>query len=423
MAGLIAAACLAEHVEEVVLVERRAPRPDASIAPQGGLPHVLLLAGLRVIEETFPGVGGELREAGADGGGPDPTRVPGRWVAAGRRRDHLVFAGNTYRPAMASRALLESRLRERVRALAPVTMVGDTATRLAVADDRRAAGVHLRERGLVEADLVVDASGRGAPLAGTGEVPAPPVSEVVVDVRYTGFVVERRAADFDSGCFAVVQNTRAIPRTGFALPHEGGAWQVMLGGYFGEQAPTDRAGAVAFARTLADPVLAEVVSRPDLAPPRRYRFRSSLRRHWERVPRPLQGYCPIGDAVASFNPVYGQGMSSAALQARALGDLVGRYGTDPGLAARVARATSRVVDSPWLVAAGSDFVYPRTRGPRRRGQGAINAYLERVMRAAAVDEHVNDAFTAVQNLVASPYSLLAPGVVSRSLRHAGRPSG
>ena len=415
VAGLTAAACLAEHVDDVVVVERKEPRPDASLAPQGPLPHVLLLAGLRVLEEVFPGLGDDLRKGGADDGGADPTVLACHWVAAGRTRDHAAFPGNSTPAAMGSRALLESHLRRRVALLPAVTTLRDTATHLAV-EHGRVTGVHLRDGGLLEADLVVDATGRSAPLVGGSDLPAPPVTEVVVDLRYTGFLVERRPDDFGSGHLGYVQNTPAIPRLGFALPHEAGAWQIALGGYFGDQAPAEPGGAAAFARTLADQAMVEVVSRPRLGPPSRYTFRSSLRRHWDKVRHPLEGYWPVGDTVASFNPIYGQGMSSAALQARALGDLVGRYGAGPGVAARAARATAKVVDNPWLIAVGGDFVYPGTRGHRPAGQRVVNAYLERVMRAASVDEDVNGALTAVQNLIAPPSSLFAPRIVTRSLR-------
>lgn len=200
---------------------------------------------------------------------------------------------------------------------------------------------------------------------------------------------------------------------------EGARWQVVLGGYFGDAAPTDPAGAREFARSLADPTLDELLARPYLIPASRYTFRSSRRRHWEKLSRPPHGLCVLGDAVASFNPVYGQGMSSALLQVEALGGALGLHGNGPRLAAEVARSAAKVADNPWLTATGADFVYSATEGRRPPGSSFVNRYVERVTRAAAVDETVNAAFTGVQQLLAAPPSLFRPAVVARAVRYGG----
>jgi 2-polyprenyl-6-methoxyphenol hydroxylase-like FAD-dependent oxidoreductase len=423
MAGLAAAAHLARFASEVCIIERREARPGATLAPQGTQPHTLLMAGALVIEELFPGFADSLLERGADPGGEDRTRIPGWWYAAGSRRDHLSLPGNKAPIAICSRALIESRLRELTLALPNVSVIHDSAERLHLDPSGRAAGVHLRGGGLVHAPLVVDASGRMAPLVGTPEVPEPPRSEVVVDVRYTSFLLERRPGDFNGGSFAVVQNTRDIPRGGLALAHESGGWHVCLAGYFDDGAPADVTGAHSYARSLAEPVLAHLFDRPLLTEPRRYHFRSSLRRHWERVDHPVEGYVPVGDTVASFNPIYAQGMSSALLQARALGKEVAARGISPGLSRRMAKAGARAVAAPWVMATGGDFIYERTAGKRTPGQRIVNAYVDRVTRAAAEDETVNARLAQVTHLLAPPAALLHPRIVARVGRHGGRGRG
>lgn len=196
-------------------------------------------------------------------------------------------------------------------------------------------------------------------------------------------------------------------------------WHVVLGGYFGDAAPTDPAGARTFARSLADPVLAEVLDRPFLEPPARYTFRSSLRRHWEDVPLPT-GVCVVGDAVASFNPIYGQGMTSALLQVEAMGRELDRLGNTAALPRAVARQAAKVVANPWLTAAGGDFIYAATRGTRPPGHALVNRYVDRVTAVAAVDVEVNRALTAVQQMLAPPPTLFAPPVMARTLRRRRR---
>ncbi len=436
IAGLAAAATLAARVPQVLLVERRTARETGSVAPQGHLPHVMLAPGARVLEQLFPGFAQDLLDAGAVTGGEDPTLLPCHWAAHGSLRRHLRMPDAGFPRALCSRLLVESRLRAATLALPQVHAVRASAERLLLDDDPDAGpvatGVRLRgspaepaghHPGDLPADLVIDATGRAGQL--TRALPtAPQVSEVVVDLRYTAFVVDRRPGDLGGAAFAVVQNTRSIPRVGVALPMEGERWQVVLGGYFGDAAPVDPDGATAFAGTLADPALVPLLGRPYLGEPARYTFGASRRRHWDRWTAHPGHLCVIGDAVASFNPVYGQGMTSALLQAEELGAALDRRrdarpGRDPGRepGPALARRMAAIADNPWLTATGADFAYPRTQGRRPRGNGLVNRYVDRVTRAAATDEVVNAAFTEVQQLSAAPPTLFHPRIALRALRH------
>src|SRR5690606_9396292 len=123
--------------------------------------------------------------------------------------------------------------------------------------------------------------------------------------------------------------------------------------YFGDAADPSQQGMDAFARSLPDPAIAELLQHRWLTEPARHRFPSSRRTHFERVRRLPHGFCAIGDAVASFNPIYGQGMSAAALQAEALGRCVERHGGGSRLQRAVAKATAAVVANPWQIATGA----------------------------------------------------------------------
>jgi 2-polyprenyl-6-methoxyphenol hydroxylase-like FAD-dependent oxidoreductase len=420
--GLAAAATLAGQAREVVVVERRVPE-GGSVAPQGLLPHVMLAPGSRVLERLFPGFAAELLTKGAlEVTAAD--QVPCYWVAAGARRDHLILPSYGFPRAMCSRALIEEQLRERVAALPNVEVRHGSIDGLTIAETsgggHRITGVHVRgEKTRLTADVVIDGGGRSSASSdwlGAAGLPSPDVDEVVVDVRYTAFVVERRPGDFDGGVVAVVQNTRHQPRVGVAVPLEGDCWHVLLGGYFRDTAETDPDGAARFAASLSDPVLAELMRRPQNTEPARYNFKSSRRHRWERLSQPPQGLYAVGDAVASFNPIYGQGMTSALLQVEALGEHLDRHGGKPGTEKAFARRAARVVDNPWLIATGADFAYPQTRGRRPLGNASLNRYVERVTRAAAVDDVVNAAFTAVQQLDAPPATLFRPPILARTLR-------
>ena len=428
IAGLATAATLSSRAREVVVLERRTTQGRGSVAPQGDLPHVMLTAGARAMEELFPGFAEQLVQRGAVVGGADPGRLPCYWVAAGTLRDHLRLPDLGFSRALCSRALVEERLRAATLALPNVSLLDASAEGLEV---RRGREQHPAVRGVavrgnapaLEADLVVDASGRNSRVETWLEaagLPTPPHSEVVVDLRYTAFVVDRAPADLEGAAFAVVQNTRDLPRWAWRCQWRTTGGRSSWVATSATPPPSDPEGARTFARSLADPALAELLGRHFLEEPSHYTFRSSLHRHWEKVTPAPHGLCAVGDAVASFNPIYGQGMSSALLQASTLGRAIDRRGGGPALPRAYARAAARIVANPWLTATGSDLVYAATSGDRPPGNAFVNRYVDRVTRAAAVDESVNAAFTGVQQLLAAPPTLFRPGVVVGALRHGAR---
>ncbi|GAB3258017.1 FAD-dependent oxidoreductase [Nocardioides dilutus] len=418
VAGLAAAAAAAPYADEVCVVERHAePGAEsasiepASIVPQGGLPHVLLAGGAAALEGLVPGILGELFEGGAVGDLTGPR--PCHWWAFGAVRDHLPDLGAEV--PMASRALVETTLRRRVAALPNVTLRNATATGLTLADG----GVLGLETagGMLPADLVVDATGRAARgaewLARCG-VRVPTRERVSVDVSYTAVDVERDPDDLGGGLFAVVQNDAACSRIGVALPAEGDRWQIVLGGYFGAVAEPSYDGMVAFAESLPDPAIATLVRKRWVSEVRRHRFPASERTRWDRAPLPA-GHLVVGDAVASFNPIYGQGMSSAIQQAEALATLLQQGRDRRELTRRHARAARAVADVPWRIATGADFLYAETQGSRPPGTDRVNRYLARVINRSADDEVVNVALSRVQNLMARPESLMHPRIAARVL--------
>ena len=126
----------------------------------------------------------------------------------------------------------------------------------------------------------------------------------------------------------------------------------------------------------------------------------------------------VGDAVASFNPIYGQGMSVAALDAVALHHALAAGGTD-ALARRYFDRVSPVIDNAWLLAAGADFQFAETTGPRPRGVGLMNRYLSRLLRRAHTDGVLADAFARVFQMEDPPGALLRPSVAWRVFAPTG----
>lgn len=419
--GLLAARVLSETYAQVTVVERdvlsdgAAPRRGVA---QGRHAHGLLARGREILEELFGGLTGEL----ADLGVPSADLQSGfRWVNDGRLLCQQTPSG--LQGLGVSRPLLESRVRARVRALPNVAIVDacDAVGPTATTDRRRVTGLRVLRRAassaeeVIAADLVVDASGRGSRgpqwLEALGYA-APQAQQVRVGLAYASRAYRRDPEGPDGvSVAATVEN----PRGGVMIAQEGDRWIVSIGGLLGEAAPLDHEGYTAFAASLPSPLIHDVIRDAEpLSDAVRFRFPASTRRRYEHLARLPQGYLAFGDAISSFNPVYGQGMSVAAVEALALRQCL-RRGTGD-LAHRFFRVAAGVVDVPWAMAVGADLRFPDVEGRRTAKVRMINAYLERLHVAAERDPAVGRAFLRVINLLDRPERLLAPDVALRVLR-------
>ena len=416
IAGLVAARAVAGQASSVVVLERERLTDD--VVPRGHVPqgrhlHLLLAGGLALLREWFPGIGEELESLGAV-----PVDGRGAWV----------FQGGAYRaqgdwgpPVLClTRPLLEYVVRARVAALPNVTVEDGVLVDRVVVDGQRVTGVVVDgvER---PAELVIDCSGRNSriahDLAKSGRL-EPPVTQVGIDIGYASFLMQRSPGDLDGGFVACVDNPGSF-RGGSALPVEGERCQVTLAGVHGDVPPGDEEGVRSFAGSLPSPAIGQLMDRcKRVSEIATYRFPSSQRRHYEKT-QLLQGLVTLGDASSSFDPIYGQGMSSAALQAAALERVVQSVGLQsPELPRKFHSKAARVIDGPWRIAVGGDFGHPATVGVRPRGTAQLNSYIAKVVRAAHVSVPVARAFNGVLQLAVPPIVLLRPDILIHVLRGA-----
>jgi 2-polyprenyl-6-methoxyphenol hydroxylase-like FAD-dependent oxidoreductase len=421
--GLLAARVLSEAYDRVVVVDRDLlpDRPTTRRGvPQDRQLHVLLARGREAFDELFPGLSGELGSLGAP-----LVDLHGEvhWYNDGcrmrRAPSNLIAVG-------VSRPLFEHCVRARVAALpgvefcAPAEVLDVDAT----PDRRRVTGVRVRSAGgeefAIAADLVVDAGGRASRTPVWLErlgYPRPAEEQVHVGITYLTRVY-RREPHHNEGLFGALTNAvPGAPRAGIMAAQEDGQFAVALSGILGEEPPADDEGIARFADSLAAPQIAEVVrSAVPVSEPVKMRFPASRRRRYERLRRFPDGYVVIGDAMCSFNPIYGQGMTVAALEALLLRRLLARGKHD--VARRFFRAAAPLIDAPWSIAVGTDLRFPEVVGPRSAKVRFVNAYIHRLHVAAMADPVLGAAFLRVINLVDPPYKLLAPGVMLRVLRRS-----
>src|SRR6266540_4315750 len=298
------------------------------------------------------------------------------------------------------------------------------------ADLRCVTGARVRRRAdggaeqVLDADLVVDATGRGSRtpvwLQALG-YPRPQQEQVRIGLGYATRTY-RLPPDALGGDLGILHGaTPEHPRGGALFVLEGGRWMLTLGGILGDYPPTDPDGFLAFARSLRFPDIYEAIRDGEpLDDPVGFRFPASVRRRYERLGRFPDGLLVVGDAVCSFNPIYGQGMSVAALQSLTLRRHLQR-GVRPQ-PRRVFRDLARIVDVPWEIAVGGDLVFPGVQGRRTARVRLVNAYLGRLHAAAAHDARLAGAFLRVAGLVAPPESLLRPSIAVRVLRNGRHPA-
>jgi flavin-dependent dehydrogenase len=446
MAGILTARALSDHFAEVTVIERdRLPeQPEIRKGvPQARHLHVFWAGGLAAVERMLPGIRADLLAAGALPIAM-PSEIawltpPGRWSGAFRATQDLVSV---------SRTLLEWAVRRRVEQTAGITFVtGQDVTGLRLDTTGAVSGVAVRSRAggrtraggqsltrgrsesVLDGDLVVDASGRGSQLPewlavlGLGMV-----DESTVDA-FLGYATRHYeipagfAADWK--CLYLQAAPPRHPRGGLLFPIEGNRWTVTLIGGGQDYPPTDHDGFLAFARSLRSSALYDVITRAEPASPIwGYRRTSNRRRYYERLTTMPARLLVVGDSLCAFNPVYGQGLAVAALQAEALSttlqDRLAGAADLPEVCRHAQRVVARCADGAWTLSTGSDLRYLGTEGAQlTTGTRLLHRYLDRVLAAASVDPAVNAAFLRVLNLLDQPQALFRPRVMAKALSPAG----
>ena len=409
LAGLLAAHVFSEQFGEVVLLER--DKLPERAAPRKGTPHAmhpheLLARGREVLEELFPGFTRALVARGA--------------LLGDLQRD----------------LALEAEVRRRVLALRGVrTVTGVDVLAPRLAEGRAMAARYARRDGAtgstpaaheLAAALIVDCTGRGSRtpqwLADWG-YRAAAEERVDIGICYTSAYFKRTGAcalgpGLDKvAAFGAVTNEQ--PRPGLVIAQEPAAdgvprWVVGVGGFAGDHAAATLQALRERAADIGSPELVKITHEGEMiGEVIRYTMPHSQRRHYEKLARFPAGLLVLGDALTSFNPIYGQGMTVAACEALALREQLALG--QAGLARRFFRAAARVVDIPWQLAVGGDLSIDTVPCKRALPLRLVNAYVARIYRVAPHDAEVSAAFQKVVHMLQGPQTLFAPRLLWRVL--------
>lgn len=424
--GISAAAVLAGHFEQVVVVER--DDLARSVGARSGTPqdrhsHGLLSGGLRALGDIFPDIANDLAAAGAV-----PVNV-GREIRYERADVGPLPQRDFGRSILcASRPLIEHVLRRRVEALTNVTMrrARRVTEILPATQHNAAASIRFDSRSgrteTLDAELVVDASGRGALTLGAFDdlgCDRPEVTEIGVDIGYATVVVPiPRNAPRDWKVAVTFPDPPTLARHAVLLPIEGNRWTVTIADHGVGERLQSWDSFLDAARGLTTPTLYNALRHAE--PPeniRHYGFPASQWRHFERLPRLPRGVLPIADAFCRFNPIHGQGMSSAAKQAKLLMDVLQQSAmkADPLTAVQTGflAGIASVLQTPWSMSASADFAFPGTRGVKPENFAEGRQFEAALFRAVIVDPVVHRAVMDVAELLAPDSLFRAPDIQRR----------
>lgn len=409
IAGLCAAAALARTYDRVTVLERDED-PCGPVArrgaPQGSQPHMLLSRGRKVLESLMPGVAEGLASDGVlehDMGSELRWYQHGIWKISFRADMPVWFQ---------TRPLLEEHMRRRIRDQANIDLRFGVAVDQPIHVEGVVRGVRLRDGGELAADLVIDATGRGTRSPGWlaewgyGEV----VEEKVdIGLAYVTGEFEPAPGQVPSPGLAVFQLPPTLKRGGLAFMVEDGRWQVTMIGYHGDHPPTTHDEFIAWSRTLAQPTIHDaLVGAKPITPLRRHTFPHQLRRRYDTMAKLPEGYVILGDAICSFDPTFGQGMSIAAMQAELLGKLAGRRSTQ-----RIQARLGRMAAVPWSMTSSEAHRWAETRGPDPFGASLLRRYASRLFELAGKYRDVYRVMLDVMQFESSPMALLHPQMLRR----------
>ncbi|MFE5913611.1 NAD(P)/FAD-dependent oxidoreductase [Streptomyces wedmorensis] len=422
-AGLFAARVLSEHAEDVVVVEPDVIGDDGlgRRTPQRHQLHALLSMGHTQLERWFPGITGELVKGGALLGEGDDVQ----FYLDGRLKAPVPGA----RMLGATRPFLESHLRRRVAALENVRFSQAQATGLVLREGRvvgvtTAAPDSETTGETVGADFVVDAMGRNSPLEqwlvrhGWDKAPA---DHMRIDLGYATALFHRGD---ELGSTVIAHSSPgpasdyqpALTEPGALAAVEGERWSVVLAGYADHRPGPDREEFLRRMRRCVAPIRTVADGSEMIGDVKTYRFVESRRRVHSRLNRFPGGLVVVGDALASVNPVYGQGLTLSALAANALGAYLRSNPSPRDPAWGYFRLAEAIVDGAWQLSTAADLAQPHVTGPYPRGYRVQKWVADRLTEASVRDSAVNAQYMGVVNMELPPKALTDPRFLARAAR-------
>ena len=422
IAGLLTARVLADYFEKVIIIDRDAlpktPQPRIGV-PQSVQPHVLFTKGYQIIDELFPGIKKQLTANGAitiDWAREFKHYIEGNWGLATQQPSEIVSV-------TCSRYLLEWTIRQELLKLPQINFKEQSKVTGLVYDDNsdRITGVFLHSSAALNADLIVDASGRSSQASQWLQaINLNPVPETIVN-PFLGYATRRYKLpniDTDWKVLLISQTPPKNTRLGYLAKIENGEAIATLGGYSKDFPPLDEAGFLKFASSLAQPEFYQtIVDATPTSPIYAHRATANRLRNYEKIKLPL-GFVALGDAVCALCPVYGQGMTIAALGAKTLQSWLNNSSLKQLNNNRFQKQLAKNNSFHWMLATSQDARFPATVGGKQGKKGIVDklmSYMNKLLSKSTIDSQTHLLLLEVSHLLRSPLFLYHPAVIWRVL--------
>ena len=418
--GLCAARVLSDFYERVTVFDRD-ELPDTpanrTAVPQGRHVHILMARGAQEFGALFPGLLDDMVTAGVPILENRPDCI--HFGAAGHLLGTAHYLREEFTTYVPSRPQLEWQIRRRVTDIDNVDIVRRAVVEPSYDSARqRVTGVLLESGDAVPADLVVDAAGRGARLpvwlAQWGfERPR----EDTVDVGIGYSTHQLRIPDGLLEEKVVVAGASLEQPLGLGmLYYEDGTWGLTTFGVAKVEPPRTFAQMCDLADEILPAHLAAALRRGEpIGDVAFHKYPTSRWRRYDKLDRFPGGILPFGDAVVSFNPTFGQGMTMTSLQAGHLRRALQIPGAD--LAREVNRATAKTTYPVWTMNAIGDLVLHRASGPMPWWYRPVGGLFDQFLGAAETDPVLAEWFLRRFSLLDSLYMVPSARLVGRTIRH------
>lgn len=429
LAGLLAARVLCDYFDQVTMVERDIFTNSTEArrgTPQANHVHALMPRGRQILEELFPGLQKQMMADGA------PLVDMARDVAWLTPQGWGVNFQSDLEVLSFTRPLLDLHIRRRLLADSRFRIFERTHVTGLIPAGKDAVGgaivpVQTGDAESIEtnlfADFVVDATGRASRAPQWLEqidYPAPKETTVKAHLGYASRLYEIPTG-FSAAwtCVFVQAAPPERKRGGILFTVEGNRWLVTMIGGGHDYPPKDEAAFLEFARSLPTPVIYDAIrTATPLSEIKVHRGTENRLRHFDSVARQPRNFVALGDSVCAFNPVYGQGMTIAAMEAMTLDECLRNWSPDDrNFARRFQKRLSKVTAAPWMLATSEDYRYRETEGGSAdRKTKFMHRYMDRVLKRSTFDPTVRRVLLQAFGMLVPPSALFQPRVLMRVMR-------
>ncbi|MCA1046731.1 FAD-dependent oxidoreductase [Bacillus toyonensis] len=420
MAGKFAAKALSTSFKEVIILEvgdKWDGKASRKRVPQSDHPHVLLKGGEKAIEELFPTITNELIEAGSIIN--NFTRDL-KWHQFGLWKQ--PFIGEVHM-IQQSRPLLEWHIQKRIDQVSNITITYKTLVNGLLVDGKlnKVCGVKVKylETGMqeeVHADIVVDASGFGSKsMEWLREYEIEVQEEKVrIDLFYATRMFQLKENEELDCCNMLM--SPSFPENPYGVliqTIEDNRYFVTFSGYANEKAPQTDNEFYDFAENLSIPNVTEFLNKAEgITDIKTYKIPYQVRRRFDLVNNVPEGLLVVGDAQCRFDPVFGQGVSVAAMEAHQLQLLLqSRKHLDKTFTQQFYKKTADIIETPWDMTTTEISRHPQLKRELTTKQKFQLWYTKQIYRLSASDSDVYIRLVRVMNLIRSPFHLFHPKVL------------